>query len=216
MPTRPSIIRLSLGIGALVSLALFAAACGGDDDDGPNLAPGECVVGDPSCTLRQAVHWHADLGLYINGEEFDFDQPQFVSTEDEELSDAAHIHEPRTNVVHVHLEQTTWNEFFTSLGMKVSDRCVTLAGDAGEYCADDTNNLTFIVNGVRVDSIRELDITDLQRTLIWYGPETADDILPMWQDLVTDEACIPSAKCADRMPENPEDEPCSVLNSTCN
>lgn len=201
--------RATVIVLLLVAAAAVAAACGGDDDNG----------GDPTAPttgeLRQAVHWHADFALYINGEQFDFNTPDFVSTEDEELNENVHIHEPRYTVVHAHREQSTWNEFFTSLGMKVTDTCVTLK-DGTEYCEDGQNHLDFLVNDVPVDGIRDLDISDLQRVLIWYGPETADQMVGRFNDLVSNEACIPSERCAERVPENPEPEPCTISNDTCN
>jgi hypothetical protein len=193
---------------------LVAAACGGNDDDN-GLLPGQCEPGDPSCTLRQPVHWHADIAMYIDRTPFNFGDPEFVSTEERELSASVHVHNPRHTVVHVHLEQTTWDEFFRSLGMKLTDYCITFA-DGEELCVDDENKLTFVVNGIRVDSIRELDISDLQRTLIWYGPEDAEEVVANWEEYISDESCIPSASCADRLPEDPEEEPCSVVNDTCN
>jgi hypothetical protein len=213
MSRRTSSTTLLTLINILAAIVLLA--CGGDDDDGGGLGPGQCDPGDPSCTLRQSVHWHADLAMYINGEPFDFGQEQFLSTEERELGAAAHVHDPRHTVVHIHLEQTTWDEFFKSLGMKLTDFCITMA-DGEEICADDTNTLTFVVNGVPVDSIRELDISNLQRTVIWYGAESAEDVAAMWSTVVSDEACIPSGDCQARAPEDPELEPCSVLNDTCN
>jgi hypothetical protein len=200
---------------ALAGAAFALAACSGDDDDGGSGL--DCQPGEPGCVLRQVVHWHADIAMYINGEAFDFGDPAYLSTEDEELSENVHVHDPRHSVVHVHREQSTWDEFFRSLGMKVTDFCITLA-DGTEYCEVEggENQLTFVVNGVLVDSIREMDLADLQRTLIWYGPEEPDVVLAEWPSRVTDQACIPSGNCIARAPLTPELEPCSVFNETCN
>jgi hypothetical protein len=197
-----------------MAFALVAAACSGNDDDGGNGV--DCQPGDPGCTLRQVVHWHADIALYIDGESFDFGDPAFLSTEDRELNENVHVHDPRHSVVHVHREQSTWDEFFRSLGMKVTDFCITMP-DGTELCEEDGGDqLTFVVNGVLVDSIRELDISDLQRTLIWFGREAPDEVVAQWASRVSDEACIPSGNCLARAPEDPELEPCSVFNETCN
>lgn len=204
---------LSIALGVLI-VAFAFVACGDDDDAG---GPGpDCQSGEPGCVLRQVVHWHADIALYIDGEAFDFGDSKFLSTEDRELSENVHIHDPRHSVVHVHREQSTWDEFFRSLGMRVTDSCITLP-DGAELCEEEGGSqLTFVVNGTLVDSIRELDISDLQRTLIWFGPESPEKVLAEWASHVSDQACIPSANCQARAPENPEEEPCGVLSSTCN
>lgn len=202
-----------LMLAGMVAAAMALAACNGNDDGGGGT---QCEPGDPACTLRQVVHWHADIALYIEGEAFDFGDPAYLSTEERELSENVHVHDPRHSVVHVHREQSTWDEFFRSLGMRVTDFCITLP-DGTELCEEEGGNqMTFVVNGVLVDSVRELDLADLQRVLIWFGPEDPEEVLAGWASRVSDEACIPSANCQARAPENPEEEPCSVLNDTCN
>lgn len=203
-----------LGLAAVAFLGVMLVLNwdrGGDAAPSPGDQPGE-----PGSTLRQDVHWHADFALYIRGEEFDFSDPQFISTADDELGKAVHIHEPRHNVVHVHLSSSTWGEFFESLGFTLADTCIGLPGGE-DFCETADDDLTFIVNGVEVDSLRFQYIGDLDRVLITYGPEAADELLEGWDTLVGDEACIPSGTCSARFPEGGlENEPCSVGSTVCN
>ncbi|MGE5596527.1 MAG: hypothetical protein ACM3S1_10900, partial [Hyphomicrobiales bacterium] len=118
-----------IGVALVVMGAGIGAAFAGDGADDPLLPAGpHMMAGDPY-GLRQPIHEHADFALYIRGERFDFGQPQFVSTNNRELSPNVHIHDPRHNVVHVHREGTTWDEFFLSLGFELSD--VTNLGERG-------------------------------------------------------------------------------------
>jgi hypothetical protein len=101
----PSILIVGLAFlaaGALVGTSVLA------DDPKQELVVQTCQVGQPGCEVRQSVHWHADFTLFVDGKKYDFDQSQFISEENDELSATVHVHEPRTSVVHVHRSGTTW------------------------------------------------------------------------------------------------------------
>lgn len=185
---------------ALTALGIFAFTRGGDD----GLASFE------GGSLRQPTHQHADLALIIRGEKFDFNQPQFLSAgeEDEEISPNVHIHAPRVNVVHVHTTHTTWDEFFKSLGFELSDTSLTMP-DGVEYASGGEETLKFVVNGVPVDEIQFQEITDLDRVLISFGPESIDEVLARQWQFVTDEACIASETCRERIDPAEPTEACT-------
>lgn len=202
------------GLGALV-LAVAAVAVGWWlDSDDSSAGATEAPVLAPDGILRQPVHWHSDFALFIRGQQFNFAQDGFWSKEGEEKHPYVHIHEPRSTVVHVHREQTTWDEFLTSLGFKLTDNSLTLP-DGTKYTSGDGETLKFFVNGTRIDSLMFQDITDLGKVLITFGPESDEEILRAQWPLVTDQACIPSELCRDRIPEQPEPEPCSKSAGSC-
>ncbi len=61
-----------------------------------------------------------------------------------------------------------------------------------------------------------MDMSDLSRVLISYGDETEDEARAQF-DTVTDQACIPSELCKDRLPpEGEPPEPCSKSGTECN
>jgi hypothetical protein len=194
-------------LGAAIVVVWFfrdGDASSSGENDGPRLMSVE--------ELRQPVHWHADFAVFVRGERFDFNRPEFVSKEGEEKNPWVHIHEPRYTVVHSHREQTTWDEFLTSIGFKLTDTSLMLP--SGETLENtDSEQLKFYVNGVRIDSLMFQDILDLNQVLISYGPETDDEVLATQWPEVTDEACIPSGLCRDR--GIPEDEPCGKGSGTC-
>ncbi|MGK2964745.1 MAG: hypothetical protein ACSLFM_03980 [Tepidiformaceae bacterium] len=164
--------------------------------------------------LRQPVHEHADLAVYARGKRFGLDEADFLSTEENELSKNAHIHAPRTNVIHIHREQTTWDEFLSSLGMALTDECLKI-GEREEYCTAGSEALKFFVNGVRIDSLRFQNLTDLSRVLISYGGDGEAEVREQLLS-VSDEACIPGEQCSDRVdPANKDQEPCSKSGSSC-
>lgn len=191
---------------AITALGIFAFTRG--DDGG--------LSGVTGGTLRQPTHQHADFALVIRGEKFDFNQPQFLSAgeEDEHISPNVHIHAPRVNVVHAHTTHTTWDEFFKSLGFELSDTSLTMP-DGTEYANSDTETLKFVVNGVAIDEVQFLEISDLDRVLISYGPESVEEVIAEQWEFVTDEACIASETCKDRIDPNEPPEPCSGQGTSC-
>lgn len=172
-----------------------------------------------SDTGRREIHVHADFALFIRGQQFDFGQKQFISVEGAELSENVHIHDPRHTVVHVHREGVTWDEFFTSLGFKLNDAsftvispdkaCMTLPGGE-KLCQGATETFKFYVNGVKVDGVSNTGIYDLDRVLISFGPESVADVEAKQLPKVSNEACIPSERCGDRIPKDQSPEPCSA------
>jgi hypothetical protein len=211
---------------AVIALGIVAVVRGGDGGEMTSAPAVACPPGRTDCGLRQRVHWHADFALYVRGQRFDFNKPQFISHEGAEKSQYAHIHEgktpERTQVVHVHYEQTTWDEFLRSLGFELVDptyegtkaACLKLPGGE-KLCSTATESFKFFVNGVRVDGVANMDIADLQRVLISYGSETAEQARQQF-DTVSDQACILSEVCKDRIDPNEPPEECSKSSTTCN
>lgn len=211
---------LSLPI-TLVMVVWIMSGCGGAS--APDVQP--CLGGTPGCELRQNIHEHADFALFIRGQQFDFGKPEFVSVEGKEKSENVHIHDPRHTVVHVHREQTTWDEFLRSLGFELTDptlgthpakTCLKLP--AGErLCTTPAESFKFVMNGVRIDGIADLDIAGLSRLLISYGSETESDVFQNQWPRVSDEACIPAGVCQSRGSGAGEHgEPCAKASGQCN
>lgn len=208
--------RIWLPAVSLLLLATAGIAAGWwlTNDDTPATVDYVAPVLAADGTFRQPVHWHSDFALFIRGEQFNFGQEDFWSTEGEEKNPYVHIHEPRSTVVHVHREQTTWDEFLSSLGFELTDNSLTLP-DGTKYTNGNGETLKFFVNGTRIDTLMFQDIADLGKVLITFGPESADEVLQVQWPTVTDQACIPSELCKDRIPAQPEPEPCSKSAGSC-
>ena len=194
LPPRAWLPIIVLLVAAVVALAVLLVLNSGDSE--PDVII--CEPGTPGCELRQSVHWHADFALYIRGVRYDFDQERFFSSEEDELSENVHIHEPFL-VVHVHREGTTWREFFDSLGFELTDQCLTLP-EGEQLCNSDAERLAFILNGVHVDGLAFQDITNIDRALISFGSESDEDLMQQYAAVET-EACILSGLCEERVPE---------------
>lgn len=200
-------------------LVLDAGSAGGQP-----LTVTTCQGGTPGCELRAPTHQHANFALVIRGQSFDFGQPAFLSTENEERSATVHIHEPRFDVVHVHRTATTWDELLRSVGFLLQDptlpgvsagqTCLALP-DSQRLCTSGAESFKFYVNGVRVDGIAFTAITDLDKVLISFGGETDAQVVSDQLSLTGDDACIPSERCKDRIPLNEPPEQCTKSNDSC-
>jgi hypothetical protein len=179
---------------------------------------------DPATSTPQAVHEHADLAVYIRGQQLDLSQDKYQSHEtdgvgeehedgdadDGHLHEYLHLHDGNGAVIHKHMTGYTLADFFASLGIELTNKCVRL--DTGEeYFANELETLTGMVNGERVEDIAGYEFNDEDRVLISFGNERALD-----EEMagVSDEACIYSEACPERG-EAPEEECVVGLGSAC-
>lgn len=152
----------------------------------------------------EKVHLHADFQLYINGTVFDFSQPQYQSTHDNELDEDAHLHNKNGKQIHVHERGVTIGKFLKTLKIDFAKKCLDVAGT--KYCESlGVTSLKFYVNGKLNDQYQNYEIKDLDRILISYGPQNDSQIQSQISS-VGDEACIYSQKCPER--GKPEKEEC--------
>ena len=183
-----------------------------------NLDDGEATDGGTTGVGRSPTHMHANFAVFINGQQFDFDKPEFMIAEDETpKSNNVHLHIPRADVVHVHTTLTTWDEFFTSIGFTLTDpsfagitpeRTCLAMPDGKQWCSQQGATWKFIANGVPVDGLADVNIGDLDRMLFSYGPETVQQVLEQQWPKVSDTACIVSELCLARIDPNEPPEPC--------
>lgn len=213
--------------GAILAVAMLAAGIlvgwKWIADEKQDVEVVSCDIGTEGCQPRVPVHWHADFALFIEGERFEFDEDEFLSTGEDQRNANVHLHEPRYTVVHVHRSLTTWDEFLRDLGFELVDRS-TIAGEAGspnsltlpdgkELREENGKTFKFFVDGVLVDGVANTEIGDLDRVLVSYGDESVEDVEREQLPQLTDEACIPSGRCLER--GEPEDEPCGVGETAC-
>lgn len=214
----------ALGITAAAAVALAVLlTLGVGSSEGQTLTVVTCQGGTPGCELRAPTHLHSNLALVIRGETFDFNESQFLSEEGADRSPLAHLHAPRFGVVHVHRTGTSWDEFLRSIGFELKDptitgttperTCLTFP-DGQTLCNSGNEAFKFYVNGVRVEGLSWVSMSDLDRVLITYGPED-EGAVQQQVSLVGDDACIPSERCPDRIPKDEPPEPCTKSNDTC-
>jgi hypothetical protein len=126
---------------------------------------------------NDAVHYHANFALYVNGVQDKFDN--FTFYEEVQSCGSDEINNPRTRVhlhdnigyvVHVHDAAATWGHLFANLGYTLGDNLVK--NDDGVYIdGQDGNKLTFWLNGKEVAGAANRTIGSEDVLLINYGKE---------------------------------------------
>ena len=142
--------------------------------------------------IRERFHIHIDFKVFINGQEMDFSLPQY-----NEKDRRIHLHTENDfggNVVHIEDERVGLREFFSSLGMAITDECFSTTNET--FCNNQNKRLKFYVNGKRT-SVADYRISDIDRILISYGKE--EDVSKQL-DSITKLACVFSSKC--KIPED--------------
>src|SRR3989344_4323995 len=139
---------------------------------------------------NEFYHVHADFAVYINGKKLDFNLPIYS-----ERDPRIHLHirnQYGDSVIHVEGGHAKLGEFFTSLGMKLTENCFRTT--SVNFCNDHRRTLKFYVNGIRNKDFGNYDIKDLDRILITFGNE-AEEEMKKQMDSVTRASCISSNKC---------------------
>lgn len=142
------------------------------------------------------VHVHGDFKMYLNDERIRFTDKKYQSSTEHSHHVSLHFHDGNDEVIHRHADNVTLVEFFASIGMKLTNECLTL--DTGKnYCTNATNTLMLIVNNERTLNIENYIFAEEDRILLYYGDPKSPNI----RDLaisVTDTACMYSGTCPER------------------
>lgn len=112
----------------------------------------------------RSTHIHADIKVYINGNQIDFSQKKYQLK-----ARFIHFEEGIGDVVHIHATGMTPGHLFRSLGMDFSNNCIVAEGKS--YCNDADKTLKFYANGQANKDFDNRQIKDLDKYLISYGNE---------------------------------------------
>lgn len=145
-------------------------------------------------------HVHADFLVVLNGTVLNFSKDEFMSGLHTNKHGYVHLHDSIGNVIHYHKENITLETFFTSLNMQFNQTCF-VTNDNTSFCEDSSNSLYMYVNGALVEEKQDYIANDLDQILVLYGNYTQEEI-EEYQLQVSDEACIHSNICRERIPED--------------
>lgn len=143
------------------------------------------------------THEHADLAIVVDGKPFDLTSERFQSKEGHVLSDFTHLHDGNGTVVHKHAIGVTWGYFFWTIGLPLDGDCMVGPDDV-KRCNRGATRWVAVENGQVVANLRDLEIRDLDRVMLWYGDEPEDHITSHFDQIVTRDACIASKTCPER------------------
>ncbi len=139
-----------------------------------------------------SVHYHANFGLYVNGQKDQFKGPGYYEEvtacnthNHEDVSSRTHMHENVNSVIHVHDHSVTWSDFFANLGYTLGD--TVLVTEKGTYInGQDGNKLTFTLNGQPVTHLANTVIKSEDVLLINYGMEDAKTLQSRYEAIPKD------------------------------
>ncbi len=149
------------------------------------------------------VHVHADFVVSVNGERLRFTDAEYQATAQNLPHTDLHLHDGVDNVIHRHADGVTFAEFINSLGLTLTDTCLTTK-DGTPYCTDDTSALRLFVNTEPVPVITEYIFNEEDQILLYYGNASNQAIIDELLNSITDEACIYSGTCPERGVAPPE------------
>ncbi|MBI2617510.1 thioredoxin domain-containing protein [Candidatus Gottesmanbacteria bacterium] len=144
----------------------------------------------------EKYHAHVAFKVYILGKTVDFSQDKYQSKEGNELNENIHLHDGNGEIIHLHKEEMTIGDFFSSLGIGFTPTCFTLSENE-KYCSSEKNTLQFLINGKPSPEFGAYKPVDLDRILISFG-DTSGTALAKQIDSISDTACIYSEKCPER------------------
>ncbi len=154
-------------------------------------------------THSEEFHIHADLRIVIDGEVMNLARPEYMSTAESIRHDHVHLHDNDGEVVHIHAPHISLVTFLNSLGITLTDTCLTV--DQNSHCTDESNTLKLIVNGEPYEVVFTSYVPkDLDQILLFFGTkEDTDRAMQEFQN-VSDRACIFSGSCPERGLPPPE------------
>lgn len=139
------------------------------------------------------VHYHGNFALYINGVRDDFksstyyEETQSCTADEIGPKQRVHLHDQKPHVVHVHDEGSTWGHLFANLGYGLNNKSVQT--DDGVFVdGKEGKNLTFILNGKKVQGAANEPIRSEDVLLISYGDEDESELNSRFNQIMADAA----------------------------
>lgn len=109
------------------------------------------------------THIHAAFLLFTNETKRNFSASMY-----HERDSRAHLHASNPEIVHVHAPGVTWQGFFDSLPMKLTQDCLT-TGTGQEFCSDSAVSLKFYLNERKAQDALSRKIKDGDKLLVSFG-----------------------------------------------
>lgn len=141
------------------------------------------------------THHHANWAVFVGGERLDLSDDRFMqdvascrtSPEAIRPQDRIHLHENDHDVVHVHHPASTWGQLLANLEMAAGPDYL-FTPDGARHLARGDSTVKFIRNGQRMYDLSNEPVRSLDRVLISFGTETAEEVVAEQLSRVADDA----------------------------
>ena len=109
------------------------------------------------------INFKATFAIFTNSTFRIFTDPKYHN-----LSDKVYIQVDNPNVVHVKSKNVTWKDFFNTLPMSLTNKCLT-TGTKQVFCDGEGGKLSFYLNGAQAKDLLDTEIKNSDKALIIYG-----------------------------------------------
>jgi len=125
-----------------------------------------------STVPENPVHLHANFAVVLNDVPVDFSKPSYMTIQPcgdlghgDSKKDGVHLHDQVGNVVHVHAEGITWNDFFESVQLNLGSKILEASpGATSQYFINGEKREPLVIS----DPIRSKD-----QLLVYVGSASA-------------------------------------------
>ena len=126
------------------------------------------IISGPQIGPVGSTHEHVDVLVYIDGEPLDLNQSRYAMK-----SGYGHIHGGEGDIMHLHAINIPLSWFMESIDLSITPDSINVHGM--EYSIDENNVFILFVNGEIITNV-DYVLVDEDRILVYYGPESDDDI----------------------------------------
>jgi len=155
---------------SLISLAILIVVVFSQLGRIPNQVSTPPPTSLPISQINEIVNYQAGFAIFANGVKRSFSNPKYHN-----LSADVFLTGQNPEIVNVKKKGATWDDFFKTLPMKVTNACLT-TGTGQTFCTGEKDTLKFYLNGVKTVDLLDREIKDGDRTLISYGDESESQI----------------------------------------
>lgn len=127
--------------------------------------------------VKLVVDYSASFAIFTNGTFRIFTAPMYHN-----LSEDVFIQADNPNIVRVKKEDTTWNDFFKTLPLKLTKDCLT-TGTGQVFCTGKNEKLRFYLNGELNLNVLDEIIHKGDRLLVSFGSENDKQIQSQLQKI---------------------------------
>ncbi len=169
----------------------------------PFLMEQEWWPGHSSHSHTTEYHIHADFIVVVNDELVNLSTPEYISTTEKKLSDDVHLHDGNGAIEHLHAEGITFANFLATLGITLTDTCLSLKEEAA-ICQSEETAVALYVNDERfTDKVTSYIPVDLDRVLLYVG-SSDENVRGNFRGQVGNRACMFSGSCLEQGIPPPE------------
>ena len=138
------------------------------------------------------VHFHANFGIFINGEHLDFTNSRYMEdviacsvTGEQSPKERVHMHNNIGDAIHVHASGVTWADFLTNIGFYADSSHLITDEQGPVYLNTSDKKMHFILNGKAVNNPINTLIRSEDRFLISYGSESESQLTEQFNTIAS-------------------------------